>query len=49
MSYPSFLLCRKKWRTKNMLNMYICIDRNRRLGPNRGADAPLGGAPSAAQ
>ena len=25
------------------------IDRNRRLGPNRGADGPLGGAPPAAQ
>lgn len=30
-------------------NLLTCSDRNRRLGPNRGADAPLGGAPPAAQ
>lgn len=30
-------------------NMLTIIARSRRLGPNRGADASLGGAPAAAQ
>lgn len=42
----SYLVLQGKMENKNLLT---CIDRNRRLGPNRGADAPLGGAPPAAQ
>lgn len=45
MSYSFFF--KEKWRTKYA--KHVCIDRNRRLGPNRGPEAPLGGAPSAAR